>query len=146
MILKAIGRPVSECSAILAIMHRYPNDSEVQKWACAAIQVCASNSIDNKEQLINEGAHTSVLKAIQLNSEYTADNKVEVVIWSCTALIALLNDSTSNRCILRSTDTGAIINAAQATHHSNTELMAIADELLLKLIPQTPSGSNIGMF
>jgi hypothetical protein len=121
-------------------MQMYPDNSEVQKWACAAIQVYASKSIGNKQQLMNEGAHTLVLAAIQLNSELTHDNNAEVISWACKALIALLTNSISMRCMLRSTDIKAIIEAAKATHHSYQELVTLANEVLSKLIPQIPTG------
>jgi hypothetical protein len=115
-ILKSFGSSVSECSAILAIMQRYVNDSEVQTWACAAIQVVASKSLENKQQLGNDGACRLVLTAMEVHSQSTENSNAEVIIWGCKALIALLIDSTSNRCILRSTNIAAIIEAARTTH------------------------------
>eukprot|EP00953_Heterococcus_sp_UTEX-ZZ885_P036668 18872-Heterococcus_DN1.PRE.1 len=142
LILTAIGDSVSECSAIRRIMQRYDDDSEIQKWGCAAITTHASKGIEYKQQLGIDGACRLVLTAIQLHLDEVNDTNAEVIIWGCKALISLLMDSTSNRCILRSSGTEAVITSAKAMYTINQELMTLADEVLLYIRPHTPTKSK----
>jgi hypothetical protein len=123
-------------------MQRYCEDSEVQKWGCAAITTHASKGIEYKQQLGNDGAYKLVLTAIQSHLDEVNDTNAEVIIWGCKALISLLDDSTSNRCILRSSGTEAIITSAKAMYTNNDELINLADEALLNMTPQTPTRSK----
>jgi hypothetical protein len=141
LILNSIGRSVSECSAILAIMQRYCNDSEMQMWACAAITSHALKSIEDKQQLGNDGACRLVLTAMKMNSQFAEDTNAEVAKWGCKALVSLLSDSTSNRCILRSFDVKTTLAAAKATNYSDQELATEADDVLFHVTPQIPRGS-----
>jgi hypothetical protein len=118
----------------------YHNDSEIQKRACAAICSYALKDITYKQHLVNEGAHKLILTAVLLKSELTQGNNAEVIIWGCRALIALVKDSISMRCILRSTDIEAAIEAAKTTHRDNKELVIVADDFLSNIKPQTPTG------
>jgi hypothetical protein len=124
-------------------MQKHPNDSEVQMWTCAAIQVVALQSIENKQKFGDEGACALILTAIQLHTSFVTEINAEVLIWGCQALTALLVDSTSNRCILRSTDTELVICTATKVHKANQELLNTADQVLFNMkpqIPQRPSG------
>jgi hypothetical protein len=137
LIFKAIGRCVSECGAMLAIMQRYRDDSEIQIWACSAIRVHAAQSFGNKQQLGSGSACELILMAID-SSNLT--NIEEVIIWGCKALKNLLIDCTSNRCLLRSIDTEAVLRTQKNKYHSKQALIAAADEVIFNLLPQTPTG------
>ena len=61
---------IAQCSALLTIMRRWCNDSEIQTWCCAVFAAFASKgSSAHKQQLSKGNVCTLILDALKQHSE-----------------------------------------------------------------------------